>query len=107
MGYGLGSPSDRSCLRDRALRFEIVRGGKVDHLARSTIPTERPLSRQLAGLGAFAFATVLVSWLGSVVTTDTTGTEWFRQLEHPAFYPPGATFGIVWTVLYVMIAAAG
>jgi translocator protein len=28
-------------------------------------------------------------------------------LEKPAFTPPGATFGIVWTILYVLIAAAG
>jgi tryptophan-rich sensory protein len=32
---------------------------------------------------------------------------WFDQLAKPVFYPPPATFGVVWTILYVMIAAAG
>lgn len=30
-------------------------------------------------------------------------TVWFDRLEKPAAFPPPATFGIVWTVLYVMI----
>ncbi|MDG6078503.1 tryptophan-rich sensory protein [Erythrobacter litoralis] len=33
-------------------------------------------------------------------------TEWFRSLEKPAIYPPPATFGIVWTILYIMIGLA-
>ena len=33
-------------------------------------------------------------------------TQWFRSLEKPAIYPPPATFGIVWTILYVMIGLA-
>jgi len=28
---------------------------------------------------------------------------WFQSLVKPAMYPPPATFGIVWTILYVMI----
>ncbi|MEP2736027.1 MAG: TspO/MBR family protein [Erythrobacter sp.] len=31
---------------------------------------------------------------------------WFLNLEKPGFYPPGSVFGIVWTVLYVMIGLA-
>ena len=30
-------------------------------------------------------------------------TFWFRSLEKPGIYPPPAAFGIVWTILYVMI----
>lgn len=30
-------------------------------------------------------------------------TAWFQSLEKPAIYPPPAAFGIVWSVLYVMI----
>ena len=30
-------------------------------------------------------------------------TQWFQGLEKPAIYPPPATFGIVWTILYAMI----
>ena len=33
-------------------------------------------------------------------------TQWFRSLEKPTIYPPPATFGIVWTILYVMIGLA-
>lgn len=31
---------------------------------------------------------------------------WFIGLEKPAIYPPPATFGIVWTVLYLLMGAA-
>ena len=31
---------------------------------------------------------------------------WFRSLEKPGIYPPPAAFGIVWTILYVMIGLA-
>ena len=30
-------------------------------------------------------------------------TLWFQSLVKPSIYPPPATFGIVWTILYVMI----
>lgn len=30
-------------------------------------------------------------------------TAWFQALNKPAIYPPPAAFGIVWTILYVMI----
>jgi benzodiazapine receptor len=51
--------------------------------------------------------TALVAVLGSVATTGSVDSEWFRSLDKPAFYPPDALFGIVWTILYVMIAIAG
>jgi tryptophan-rich sensory protein len=35
------------------------------------------------------------------------GTEWFRGLDKPDWYPPPQAFGIVWTVLYAGIAWAG
>lgn len=31
---------------------------------------------------------------------------WFALLEKPALYPPPAAFGIVWSILYVMIGLA-
>lgn len=31
---------------------------------------------------------------------------WFATLEKPAIYPPPATFGIVWTVLYLLMGLA-
>lgn len=33
-------------------------------------------------------------------------TVWFQNLVKPAIYPPPALFGIVWTVLYIMIGFA-
>ena len=33
-------------------------------------------------------------------------TVWFQSLEKPSIYPPPAAFGIVWTILYVMIGFA-
>lgn len=33
-------------------------------------------------------------------------TAWFQTLDKPGIYPPPATFGIVWTVLYVMVGFA-
>lgn len=33
-------------------------------------------------------------------------TAWFQSLEKPAIYPPPAAFGIVWSILYVVIGLA-
>lgn len=55
----------------------------------------------------FGAATALVAYFGSIATTGAVESDWFRDLEKPAFYPPDALFGIVWTILYVMIAVAG
>ena len=54
----------------------------------------------------FAGVTVAVSVLGSLATSSSTDSTWFEQLDKPSFYPPSSTFGIVWTVLYVIIAVA-
>ncbi|MFC3096736.1 TspO/MBR family protein [Alteraurantiacibacter palmitatis] len=34
------------------------------------------------------------------------GNPWFDALEKPAIYPPPAAFGIVWSILYVMMGVA-
>jgi tryptophan-rich sensory protein len=57
-----------------------------------------------ARLGAAA-ATVGIA-VGGGLATDP-GSDWFAGLEKPAWYPPPATFGIVWTGLYAGIAWAG
>lgn len=56
---------------------------------------------------AFAAVTALVAWLGSIATRESVNSEWFLSLDKPAFYPPDELFGIVWTILYIMIALAG
>ncbi|TCD02214.1 tryptophan-rich sensory protein [Erythrobacteraceae bacterium CFH 75059] len=33
-------------------------------------------------------------------------SPWFASLEKPAIYPPPATFGIVWTILYALMGVA-
>lgn len=34
------------------------------------------------------------------------GTPWFASLVKPALFPPPVTFGIVWTILYVLMGFA-
>jgi tryptophan-rich sensory protein len=60
----------------------------------------------LAALVIFGGATVLVAALGSWITAGSVESQWFAALAKPAFYPPDATFGIVWTILYVLIAVS-
>lgn len=36
------------------------------------------------------------------------GSDWFRRLDKPPWYPPAQTFGIVWTAIYTGVGwAAG
>jgi translocator protein len=44
---------------------------------------------------------VLLGFLGGQLGSP--NTLWFQSLTKPAIFPPPAAFGIVWTVLYVMI----
>jgi len=37
--------------------------------------------------------------------TDTTG--WYETLNKPGWNPPPAAFGLIWTVVFALIAAAG
>jgi len=62
---------------------------------------------QTRSLLVFAAATALVAWLGSMATRESVDSQWFESLQKPVFYPPSQVFGIVWTILYVMIAIAG
>lgn len=61
----------------------------------------------LLGLVPFALVAVAVAGLGSVATSGTVDSAWFDALPKPSWYPPSATFGIVWTILYAGIAVAG
>ncbi len=54
----------------------------------------------LAPVG-IALAVIAVAAVGGL-STDTTST-WYEQLDRPAFQPPGAVFGPVWTVLYIAL----
>jgi benzodiazapine receptor len=49
---------------------------------------------------------VLLGFLSSALAGGGPGDPWFDHLVKPGTYPPPATFGIVWTVLYVMLGLA-
>lgn len=48
---------------------------------------------------------LLVGFVGSLATSKSVGT-WYVNLDKPSFTPPGAVFGPVWTVLYVMMGVS-
>jgi translocator protein len=76
--------------------IESLKTGRLGGPARSTLA--------LAGFLAASFA---VSVVGSRVTAPETGPGgWLQTLELPFFYPPGWLFGVVWPVLYVLMAVA-
>ena len=52
----------------------------------------------------WAAAVTAVAVAGGLATD--TSSDWYRDLDRPAWQPPGAVFGPVWTVLYVLIAVA-
>lgn len=50
------------------------------------------------------FTVPLIVLLGFVAgQMGSPNTLWFQGLYKPSIYPPPATFGIVWTILYIMI----
>jgi translocator protein len=51
-----------------------------------------------------AIAAMLVAAVGGTMT-DTTG--WYQTLRQPSWNPPPAAFGLIWTVVFTLIAAAG
>lgn len=62
---------------------------------------------RLLSLVVFGAATFLVAYLDSLATRSSVESAWFENLDKPVFYPPSFLFGLVWTILYVMIAVAG
>ena len=55
----------------------------------------------------FTVPTVLgLGFLAAQVSDAGPGNPWFAALLKPALYPPPAAFGIVWSVLYVLLGVA-
>src|SRR4051794_16586245 len=54
-----------------------------------------------AGWAAAVTGVAIAGAIGSDTSSD-----WYRGLDKPSWQPPGAVFGPVWTVLYVLIAVA-
>lgn len=51
-------------------------------------------------------AVVGLGFLAGRVSDAGPGNPWFAALVKPALYPPPAAFGIVWSVLYVLLGVA-
>lgn len=49
---------------------------------------------------------VLLGLASGMAAASGPDNPWFAALEKPAIYPPPAAFGIVWTVLYVLMGLA-
>src|SRR4051794_13078188 len=51
----------------------------------------------------------LILFLGTVSGTiagSGSGNPWYDALQKPAIQPPGWTFGVVWTILYILLGIA-
>lgn len=51
-------------------------------------------------------AVVLAGFLCGRLSGSGPGNAWFDSLDKPALFPPPATFGVVWSVLYVLMGIA-
>lgn len=49
---------------------------------------------------------LLAGFLSGQLAGSGPDNPWFASLEKPAIYPPSATFGIVWSILYIMMGLA-
>ena len=64
--------------------------------------TASPVRGWLSDL-AIIFAIVVVATLGGLVTGGSSD-PWYAELTKPALNPPDIAFGIVWPILYVLMA---
>ena len=70
--------------------------------------TPMPAKRSKLTLTTAAFAVTFVA-LGSasaLVGGDVESNAWYQTLTLPRLQPPGALFGIAWTILYSLMGAA-
>lgn len=51
-------------------------------------------------------AVLLLGFLSGAASNSGPGSPWFDALVKPDIYPPSATFGIVWSILYVLMGLA-
>ncbi|MBD3367161.1 MAG: tryptophan-rich sensory protein [Candidatus Eisenbacteria bacterium] len=60
------------------------------------------MRNRLLGLGLWVFGSLAAGWVGSQFRPG----EWYAALVKPAWTPPNAVFGPVWTILYVLMGVA-
>jgi benzodiazapine receptor len=70
----------------------------------TTARTRPSRARSATGLAASLAAVVATAAVGGSATDP--GETWYRDLDKPAWQPPGAVFGPVWGVLYASQAVA-
>lgn len=71
----------------------------VQHKAQDSAPRwAEPIA---AAIGIFAVATI-----GGMVTGPVVQSEWYQNLQQPAFAPPSSVFAPVWTTLYTLMVIA-
>lgn len=61
-------------------------------------------AHQILGQSVWVALTLLAAGLGALASVG--ARSFYEQLELPAWRPPGEVFGIVWTLLYVLMAIA-
>lgn len=66
---------------------------------------ERPGRQRLLALLAFVVIALLAGLVGNLLQGDDVGAR-YLELDRPAWAPPQDAFGIVWPVLYLLIAIA-
>jgi tryptophan-rich sensory protein len=54
----------------------------------------------------FFMLAAFAAFFGSMFGVDS-NNEWYQNLYKPSIIPPDYVFGIVWSILYVLIAIAG
>ena len=59
----------------------------------------------ILALIGFYIPVLFVQFFGSLVTSRSV-TTWYPMLEKSALTPPGFVFGIVWTILYILMTIA-
>ncbi|MXO66141.1 TspO/MBR family protein [Altericroceibacterium endophyticum] len=51
-------------------------------------------------------AVVLLGFLSGQASGSAADNPWFSELQKPDLFPPPATFGIVWSILYIMMGVS-
>ena len=92
-------------------------GPAMTHVVASHDSGDFPVMTELASAGQLRASLMrwmlicvpgilLLGLLSGRIAGSGPGNAWFDALVKPAVYPPPATFGIVWTVLYILMGAS-